>query len=173
MLVLELAPRNPISWTFWVTMKPQAKMLVLILGLMLPYLGFVLFRVFTYPEHPFPSWFLYVGPCYFFGSIALAVVLRKRFLAITASRGIERRTLSATDIDVDRRRLKGLWIGVGIYSLVFLNGLRLGLAYLGQLPVVVIILAEAFNGAILATFVLSLRKVYVRIQQADRSASDR
>jgi hypothetical protein len=156
-----------------VTMKPQAKMLVLMLGLMLPYLGFVLFRVFTFHRHPFPSWFLYVGPCYFFGSIALAVVLRKRLVAITPSQGTERGTPSATDIDVDRRRLKGLWIGVGIYSLIFLNGLRLGLAYLGELPIVVIILAEALNAAILATFVLSLRKVYTRIPQADRSASDR
>ena len=94
-------------------------------------------------------------------------------MAITPSQDNEMGTPLATDIDVDRRRLKGLWIGVGIYSLIFLNGLRLGLAYLGHLPIVIIILAEALNGAILATFVLSLRKVYKRIQHVERSASDR
>jgi hypothetical protein len=38
-----------------VPMKPKAKMLVLILGLMLPYMGFVLYRAFTHPQHPFPN----------------------------------------------------------------------------------------------------------------------
>jgi len=40
---------------------------------------------------------------------------------------------SQQSIDSDRRRLKGLWIGVGLYSLIFLNGLRLGFAYAGSI----------------------------------------
>jgi hypothetical protein len=60
-------------------MKPKAKMLISMVGLMLPYMAFVLYRAFTYPEHPFPGWFLYVAPVYFFGSIALCVVLNKKF----------------------------------------------------------------------------------------------
>jgi hypothetical protein len=155
------------------TMKPQAKMLLLMLGLMVPYVSFVMYRVFTYPQHPFPSWFLYVGPCYFLGSIALAVVLKKRFVRVIPSEGIEKRTRSAEGIEVDRRRLKGLWIGTGLYALAFLNGLRLGVAYLGKLPLAGIILAEVLNGAILATFILSLREVYKKIQQVDHSSPDR
>jgi hypothetical protein len=106
-------------------MKPTAKMLFLMLGLMLPYMGFVLYGVLIHPHHPFPSWFLYVGPCYFFGTIALAVVLRKKFVRVTPPQGFEKWTRSAEGIEVDRRRLKGLWIGAGLYSLAFLNGLRL------------------------------------------------
>jgi hypothetical protein len=161
MLVLEPAVRNPISLTFWsgVEMKRQAKLLVLMLVLILPYMDFILFCVFTYPQHAFPNRFLYVGPCYFFGSIALAVVLRKRFVSVSPLQSLERETHSAAGIDVDGRRLKGLWIGTAVYSLIFLNGLRLALAYLSKLPIVVKILGETLNGTILATCVLSIRRV--------------
>jgi hypothetical protein len=152
-------------------MKPRAKILVLMLGLMLPYMGFVLYRVFEFPEHPLPGWFLYVGPCYFFGSIALFVVLRKRIAGDTPTQDFARSRHSAADIEVDRRRIKGLWIGAGLYSLIFLNGLRLGLASVGKLPLEAIVLAEVLNGAILTTFILALRNVYRRIRQAARVAS--
>ncbi len=154
-------------------MKPGTKILVLMLGLMLPYMGFVLYRAFTYPQHPFPSWFLYFGPCYFFGSIALLVVLRKKIVGDAPPQEFEKQRRSAASIDDDRRRLKLLWIGTGLYSLIFLNGLRLGLENAGELPLAAIIFAELLNGAILATFILTLRKVYKRIQQTDRLASDR
>jgi hypothetical protein len=156
-----------------VAMKPQAKILALLIGLMLPYMGFVLYRAFTYPEHILPNWFLYVGPCYFFGSIALAVVLRKKTAGATAPQDSESQRHSAADLEVDRRRLKSLWIGVGLYSLIFLNGLRFGFANAGELPMVIVILGEVLNVAILTTIVLSLRKVYKRVQEADRLASDR
>ena len=154
-------------------MNPKAKMLFLVLGLMLPYMGFVLYRTFLYPQHPFPGWFLYAAPGYFFGSIALLLILRKRIVGDTLPQGLEKPRRSAADIEVDRRRLKSLWIGVALYSLIFLNGLRLGFANVGQLPLVGIILAEVLNGAILTTFILTLRKVYKRVQQADRLVSDR
>jgi hypothetical protein len=150
-----------------VAMNPKSKVLVLMLGLMLPYMGFALYRVFTYPQHPFPSWFLYVAPCYFFGSITLLVVLRKKIVGDAPQQD------STASTEVDRRRLKLLWIGVALYSLIFLNGLRLGLANAGELPLIGIILGEALNGAILTTFILTLRKVYKRVQQAGRLATDR
>src|SRR5215470_7332544 len=88
-------------------MKPRAKMLLLTWGLTLPYMAFVLYYVLADRQRPikFPSWFLYVGPLYFFGSIALLVVLRKKFQGETPS------------IDSDRRNLKRLWFGVGLYTL--------------------------------------------------------
>jgi len=140
---------------------------------MLPYMSFVLYRAFSYPDHPFPSWFLYVGPFYFFGSIALLVVLRKRIVGDARPTDFEEQRRSAPDIEVDRRRLKLLWIGAGIYSLIFLNGIRLGFVNAGELPPVVVVLAEVVNAAILATVILTLRKVYKRVQDADRMVSDR
>ena len=67
-------------------------------------------------------------------------------------------------MDFDRRRLKWLWMGAGLYSLIFLNGLRLGLAYAGRLPLLVIFFAEVLNGTILATFLLSIREIYRRME---------
>ena len=154
-------------------MKPGTKIIVVMLGLMLPYMGFVLYRAFTYPQHPFPSWFLYVGPCYFFGSIALLVVQRKRIVGDAPPHDFDKQRRSAAGIEGDRRRLKLLWIGAGLYSLIFLNGLRLGLENAGELPLVSIILGEVLNGTILATIIFTLRKVYKRVQQADRLASYR
>jgi len=140
-------------------MKPKAKTLVLMLGLMLPYMGFSLYRVLTYPQHPFPTWFLYVAPCYFFGSIALLVVIRRK---IAGDSPVQ---------DSDRRNLKWLWTGVGLSSLIFLNGLRLGLENARELPLVSIIGGEVLNGAILTAFILTLQRVYKRVQQAERIES--
>jgi hypothetical protein len=143
-----------------VAMKPGTKILVVMLGLMLPYMGFALYRAFTYPQHPFPSWFLYVGPCYFFGSIALPVVLRKKIVGDTLPQ------------DLDRRKLKWLWTGAGLSFLIFLNGVRLGLENKGEVPLASIIVGEVLNGAILLAFILTLRKVYKSVQQADRLSSN-
>ena len=154
-------------------MNPNFKILLLAVGLMLPYTSFALYRAFSYPDHPFPNWFPYVGPFYFLGSIALLVVLRKRMVGDARPTDFEKQRRSAADIEADRRRLKLLWIGAGTYSLIFLNGIRLGFANAGELPLVVVILAEVLNGAILATFILTLRKVYERVQDADRMVSDR
>jgi uncharacterized integral membrane protein len=71
-------------------------------------------------------------------------------------------------MDFDRRRLKGLWIGVALYSLIFLNGLRLGLAYVDRLPLVVIVLGEILNGSILTAFILEIRKVNRRLESRPR-----
>ena len=154
-------------------MKPQAKILVLLLVLMLPYAGFAVYRGFTHPEHPFPNWFLYVGPCYFFGSIALVVVLRKRIVGDASPQDIETQGRSAADIVADRRRLKLLWMGAGLYFFIFLNGLRLGLTNTGELPLAAIVFGELLNGAILTTFIVTLREVYKRVKQAEHLVSER
>lgn len=73
----------------------------------------------------------------------------------------------------DERRLKLLWIGTGTYSLIFLNGLRLGFTYANSMPLAVLVLGELLNGAILATFIFELRKVQKNIRQKDRQPTDR
>ena len=143
-------------------MKPRAKMLLLTCCLLLPYMGFIWYRVFTSHHRPllFPSWFRYVAPCYFFGSIALLVVLRKKIEGDTPPEYS------------DRRILKWLWFGVGLYSLIFLNGLRLSLANAGEVPLVAVVLGDVVNGAILTALILTLRKIYKRVQQTGRLVSD-
>lgn len=63
-------------------MKPKTKILLLAMGLILPYMAFVLYSVLTHPEHPFPGWFFYAGPCYFFGSILVFVLARNKLVAM-------------------------------------------------------------------------------------------
>jgi hypothetical protein len=91
-------------------MKPKAKILVLILGLTLPYMSFVIYRAFTHPQHPFPSWFLYVGPCYFIGSIILATVLGKRIIANAQPLRAEEQKAQTVSAARAARRLGYIWL---------------------------------------------------------------
>ncbi len=99
---------------------------------------------------------------------ALVFSIRRVYLrmkGLTLSEGVEvDETTAKLRRDLDQRRLKGLWIGAGLYSLIFLNGLRLGFAYADRLPLVVIVCGEIFNGSILAVFLLEIRKAYQRLE---------
>lgn len=87
------------------------------------------------------------------------VYLRMKGLTVPQGAEVDAATAKRR-IDFDQRRLKLLWIGGGTYFLIFLNGLRLGFAYAGELPTSVIILGELLNCAILAVIVLEIRKIY-------------
>jgi len=91
------------------------------------------------------------------------VYLRMKGLQLPAGIEVDESTTKVR-MDFDRRRLKGLWIGAALYSLIFLNGLRLGLAYVDRLPFVVIVLGEVLNGSILTVFILEIRKVNRRLE---------
>jgi hypothetical protein len=91
-------------------MKPKVKMLVLMLSLMLPYMGFVLYRAFTHPLQPFPSWFLYVAPCYFFGAIILAVILRKRMMASALPQDLAEQNTERLSAVRAARRMGYIWL---------------------------------------------------------------
>ena len=60
----------------------------------------------------------------------------------------------------DRRQIRILWAGAGLYFLILLNGLR----YWGQLPYQVVILGAALNAMILTMFIMTIRKVRKRIR---------
>jgi hypothetical protein len=63
-------------------MKPKQRILLLILGLTLPYMAFVMYVVLRLsPGQPLPKWFPYVCLCYFLGFMLLFPFLRKRVLA--------------------------------------------------------------------------------------------
>ncbi len=88
-----------------------------------------------------------------------------RMKGLTVLKGVEvDETAAKLRMDFDRRRLKWLWMGAGLYSLIFLNGIRFGFANVGRLPLLGIICAEALNGSILTVFVLEIRKVYHRLE---------
>jgi hypothetical protein len=91
------------------------------------------------------------------------VYLRMKGLTLAAGVAVDESTTKLR-MDFDRRRLKWLWMGAGLYSLIFLNGIRFGFANVGRLPLLVIIFAEALNGSILAVFVLEIRKVRHRLE---------
>lgn len=121
-------------------MKPATKMLVLIITLMLPYMGFVMYRVFTHPQFLFPTWFLYVGPCYFIGSIVLAVVLRKRMLAGTQPLPADEQKTQSVLASRAARRLGYIWLIGPVFYVLNGGPLRepwwvtaLGLSWVGFL----------------------------------------
>lgn len=121
-------------------MKPATKMLVLIISLMLPYMGFVMYRAFTHPQLLFPTWFLYVGPCYFIGSIVLAVVLRKKMLAGIQPLPAEEKKTQSVSASRAARRLGYIWLLGPVFYVLNGGPLRepwwvtvLGLSWVGFL----------------------------------------
>jgi len=88
-----------------------------------------------------------------------------RMKGLTLPTGVEVDEVTAKlRMDFDRRRLKWLCMGAGLYSLIFLNGLRLGFAYVGRLPLAVIVFGEVFNASILTVFLLEIRIVYRQLE---------
>lgn len=96
-------------------MKPAMKIFLLLLALMVPYMGLVMYFAFRLPQQPFPTWFRYVAPIYFFGSILLAVVLRKRMPDDATPEELQKRKRSAARA---ARRMGYIWlIGPVLYIL--------------------------------------------------------
>jgi hypothetical protein len=73
--------------------------------------------------------------------------------------------MSATE--GDRRKIRMLWFGGGVYLLILLNGLR----YFGQLPYQIVILGACLNAAILATVATTLVKIYKRTRNSAQTAA--
>ena len=101
-------------------MKPKTKILLLLFGLIFPYMGFVMFRALTHPENPFPKWFLYAAPCYFIGSMAVFVVLRKKILSSAPPLGLAAQNAQRLVAARSVRRLGYIWWVGSIFY--FLNG---------------------------------------------------
>jgi hypothetical protein len=76
---------------------------------------------------------------------------------------IKGNSMSATD--ADRRRIRMLSVGGGLYFLILLNGLR----YFGHLPSQIVILGAALNGMIFTVFVVTIRKVHKRMRAEEKS----
>lgn len=58
------------------------------------------------------------------------------------------------NIDAHRTRVLALRCGAGLYVLILLNEVR----YIGQVPLLVLILGTILNGGILATIIVTLRR---------------
>jgi hypothetical protein len=59
-------------------MKPRTKILSLFFGLILPYVALVLYFAVRLPQRSLPTWLLYFGGLYIFGSVVLVVVVGRR-----------------------------------------------------------------------------------------------
>jgi hypothetical protein len=73
--------------------------------------------------------------------------------------------MSATD--ADRRQIRMLSFGGGIYFLILLNGLR----YFGHLPYQIVILGAALNAMIFTVFVVTIRKVHRRMRAGEKNVT--
>lgn len=101
-------------------MKPKQRILLLFIGLILPYMAFVLYFAMRLPQHPLPKWFPYVAACYFFGFIFLFPFLRKRVLAGAPPLAPEEQKVQSVSAARAMRRLGYIWlIGPVFY---FLSG---------------------------------------------------
>jgi hypothetical protein len=69
----------------------------------------------------------------------------------------------------DRRRLIGHWIGAGFCTVAFIRGLAYIIAYAGRAPLKILIPAEIFSGAMLATFLLAISKAYKKRKSRESS----
>ena len=95
--------------------KPAAKLVLLLLALIVPYMWLAMYFALRLPQRPFPTWFLCVAPIYFFGSILLAVALRKRMRDDGTPDELQRRKSSTVRA---ARRMGYIWlIGPAIYIL--------------------------------------------------------
>ncbi len=59
----------------------------------------------------------------------------------------------------DSRKLRVLWIGLGMYFLIMLNAFR----YASRVPYQIFIVGALFNGAIIVAYVVAMRRVYRRL----------
>jgi hypothetical protein len=99
-------------------MKPKARILLLLIGLILPYMVFVLYFASRLPQQPLPEWFPYVAACYFFGSIFLFPFLRKRVLAgVPPPNAVDQKVQSVSAARAARRMGYIWWIGPVFYLL--------------------------------------------------------
>jgi len=71
----------------------------------------------------------------------------------------------------DRRRLIGLWIGAGFCTVAFIRGLAWIIAHAGRAPLKILIPAEIFCGAMLATFLLAISKAHKKRRSGESSPS--
>jgi hypothetical protein len=98
-------------------MKPKARILLLLIGLILPYTVFVLYFALRLPQ-PLPRWFPYVAACYFFGSIFLFPFLRKRVLAGAPPLSAEEQKFQNVSAARAARRMGYIWLIGPVYSLL-------------------------------------------------------
>ena len=99
-------------------MKPKTRVLLLLIGLILPYMVFVLSFALRLPAQPLPKWFPYVAGCYFISTIFSFPFLKKRVLARGPAPGPNERRIHYVSAGRAARRMGYIWwVGVLFYVL--------------------------------------------------------
>ena len=98
--------------------------------------------------------------------------IRKAYLGMRSSAPLEGSAPTGTGSRIpedNRRRLIGHWIGAGFCTVAFVKGLAYIIAYAGRAPLKILIAAEIFSGAMLATFLLAIAKIYKKRRSGESS----
>jgi hypothetical protein len=99
-------------------MKAKTRIVLLIIGLILPYMVFVLYFALQLPQHPLPKWFPYVAACYFFGFIFFFPFLRKKVVANAPPVSAEEQKAQSVSAARAGRMLGYIWlVGPVLYCL--------------------------------------------------------
>jgi len=138
-------------------MKPKTKVLLFFVIFLFPYLGFVMYRALTHPEHPFPTWFLYVAPCYLVGGIFLFVLLRKRIMAGGPSLHLAEQNAQRLKAARSLRRLGYMWLLGPVFF--FLSGGQKGE------PKWAIVLGVAWVGFLIWASFREAKRIEMKVRQ--------
>ena len=99
-------------------MKPKQRILLLLFGLLFPYMVFELYFAVRLPKHPLPVWFPYVAAPYFFGSILLFPFLKTLVLRGAAPQAPEEQRVQRVSAARAARMLGYIWLIGPVYYIL-------------------------------------------------------
>jgi hypothetical protein len=138
-------------------MSLKTKLLLLALGLYLPYMAFFAYRVVAFPNHPISGWIICAAPCYFFGSMLVFLFVRKRIVTNTPPLApAEKRTQGLTSARAFRF-LGYIWL-IGPLSYLLSGGLK-------QSPTWPVVLGFCWVGFLSWACFYQARKIESRVQR--------
>ena len=99
-------------------MKAKTRIVLLLFGLILPYVVFALYFALRLSQHPLPKWFPYVAVCYFVGCIFLFPILKRKVLVGAPTPSAQEQKTHAVSAARALRRLGYIWLLGPIFYLV-------------------------------------------------------
>jgi hypothetical protein len=140
-------------------MPLKGKILLLILGLAIPYMALAMYVVvWKLPTQPVPMWFLCFAPCYFLATVLLGAVLVKRIKRNAPPQGSERQKTDSISAGRAVRRLGYIWLLGPVFYL--LSG------GLSKEPVWISVLGFAWAGFLSWATFRAAKKIELKARQS-------